>query len=414
MAEWLTLDEQLLVLAARVHLDAEEAGRMLCLLQEKIIDWEAVGKLSERLDLAPLLYKHMSREDLTRFIPGEIFQAWKEEYRRNKLRNFSIYGQLDQILARKELAGIPLVPLKGVFLAKWIYCDIGLRPMSDIDLLCREQDFERIRSCLLSFGFSERRDKSVLHEKAVAHISHPPCFKHPARAKIDLHTQIFPFMPSLQKSPSLNNLWGETTPTELEGRPIRCLCPEDMLLHLTMHFCRHYETGPVRFIWLCDIHEVIGRYGRNIRWEVFVARMNALQVGEKTISLFRLLLEQWNSRVPQQVAFDSRRSKPRYSLTELITDGARYRKTTRKRHNSYVQQAKAITRDLGMKGLVVYLARTIFPHRKYLQYRFPGRPVFLLYPSYHFEFGKNASLYFIYNLKHIVLKVMKKDARWGL
>ena len=63
------------------------------------------------------------------------------------------YEELRRLLSAN---GIPFIPVKGAVLASF-YPNPELRTMGDVDLLVRQEDRERIRDCLLPFGFSNTK-----------------------------------------------------------------------------------------------------------------------------------------------------------------------------------------------------------------------------------------------------------------
>jgi hypothetical protein len=54
--------------------------------------------------------------------------------------------------------GIPYVPVKGVVLARWLYDDVAVRPIQDVDVLVSPRDFARAREALTAIaGFPSYR-----------------------------------------------------------------------------------------------------------------------------------------------------------------------------------------------------------------------------------------------------------------
>jgi hypothetical protein len=48
--------------------------------------------------------------------------------------------------------GIPYVPVKGVVLARWLYDDVAVRPIQDVDVLVAPHDFARAREALTALA----------------------------------------------------------------------------------------------------------------------------------------------------------------------------------------------------------------------------------------------------------------------
>ncbi len=59
---------------------------------------------------------------------------------------------LTSVAARLREAGVPVVPVKGIVLARWLYDDVGERGFSDVDLLVRRSDFSTACGALATLG----------------------------------------------------------------------------------------------------------------------------------------------------------------------------------------------------------------------------------------------------------------------
>jgi hypothetical protein len=60
------------------------------------------------------------------------------------------------------------------------------------------------------------------------------------------------------------SLWDRAQPALIAGVEVLSLPPEDLLLHLCLHFCYHH--GCVGMRYLCDIAESIDRFGDKMNW----------------------------------------------------------------------------------------------------------------------------------------------------
>jgi hypothetical protein len=58
-----------------------------------------------------------------------------------------------RLLATLRDAGVPALPIKGPFLAEWLYGDAGMRISRDIDLLVAPADLERARTAAAELGY---------------------------------------------------------------------------------------------------------------------------------------------------------------------------------------------------------------------------------------------------------------------
>jgi hypothetical protein len=80
---------------------------------------------------------------------------------------------------RLQACGVPVVPVKGIALARWLYEDVAERPFLDVDLLVPRPAWKDARRALLALG-SAFYDSSELGELAV----------HIDGASIELHAEM--------------------------------------------------------------------------------------------------------------------------------------------------------------------------------------------------------------------------------
>jgi hypothetical protein len=74
-------------------------------------------------------------------------------------------GHALQILAPTFRAqGLPLIPIKGIVLARWLYSDVADRPLRDLDLLIRRRDRLTLRDAANENGWPIVRDSDELGE----------------------------------------------------------------------------------------------------------------------------------------------------------------------------------------------------------------------------------------------------------
>ncbi|MGB9736213.1 MAG: nucleotidyltransferase family protein [bacterium] len=106
----------------------------------------SIMKLATIEFLAPLLYYQLKSLSLEGYEP--IMPRLKDSYLRNTARNLLLLKQIKLLKRQAEKEGIKIVLLKGAALSTTIYNEIGLRPMTDVDILVEQQDIERIRSMM--------------------------------------------------------------------------------------------------------------------------------------------------------------------------------------------------------------------------------------------------------------------------
>jgi len=85
--------------------------------------------------------------------PPEIVAALREDYRSSALQSLVREASLFTLLGEFETVELPVILLKGSYLARHVYRDPALRPMDDVDILIHEEDLEQARSVLSNIGY---------------------------------------------------------------------------------------------------------------------------------------------------------------------------------------------------------------------------------------------------------------------
>lgn len=201
--------------------------------------------------LAPALYL-LARQG-TISVPEDVLQQLQKHYWSNKARWLMRKSQLEKILPDLEGAGVEVIPLKGAAFIGTLYQDVGLRTMSDIDLLVQPQDLLRVARILEASGFT-----ACLHapEKTLDGLeSLPPTLlpneismAGPSGLQIDIHQALVStwFRPAYRVD--MPGVWERSVPcsavenTKESADAIpwkRRLSPEDTLAYLCLHEALH-------------------------------------------------------------------------------------------------------------------------------------------------------------------------------
>ena len=142
---------QCLLLCARSQLDDALQVQVSRLLHAGV-DWQYLLDLAHQHNLLPLAYDRLRRLD-SDLIPSRVMDHLKGSYYTNLLRNRRLQADLVEAISALQRAGIEPIVLKGGALARTVYADPGLRPMTDLDLLVPPQAMERAGTVLASIGY---------------------------------------------------------------------------------------------------------------------------------------------------------------------------------------------------------------------------------------------------------------------
>lgn len=136
-------------------------------------------------------------------------------------RNIVIYDELTKVLPAFNQSGIKVIVLSGAALARTVYPDISLRPMSDIDLLIKSADLPEITVLLSHLGYTletSRQDE--------AHFTK-------TNSRFTIHLDVHFNFTYLTRS-DLSETWARGCKTNLAGMETTVLSSEDALIYTVL------------------------------------------------------------------------------------------------------------------------------------------------------------------------------------
>lgn len=285
---------------------ASEAAKAERLAHVSAGQWRMVAELAQQHGVTPLLYHHLKRLGLVVGERSEIpsarhsanSAAWlatnaeelKQAFLVNAARNMRLYQELGKLLRRLWEQDIAVIALKGAHLAEAVYDNIGLRIIGDVDLLVRKDDLLRVEQELLALGYKpDDCNRVIAQDNHHFHYTQP---------KNGLHMEIH-WVLVASKLPfqvGMEGLWSRAQPVTLAQVPALALSPADLLLHLCLHTANH--TYDMQLRMLCDIGEVVQRYGARLDWQEIGARARQWGITHAVYVILRLAQELLEVAVP--------------------------------------------------------------------------------------------------------------------
>jgi hypothetical protein len=244
----------LVLKCARTEIDSETSDDIYTLLQ-KDLDWSKVTQLALRNGVAPLLYKSLI-STLPKTVPQDVLVQLKEHYLFNLQSNLYLTNELVGILKNFADNEIQIIPYKGPVLTRSIYGNLGLRQISDLDIIVHKHDVKKAKQALLSLGYKLTWPEIQLSEKQeVSHIQAKYNYQFVREDDgviVELHWNVTPEYFSFPQNPDW--LWQHLETTTLSGVTLSTFAPEEYLLILCVHGSNHCW---LRLSWICDINELI-------------------------------------------------------------------------------------------------------------------------------------------------------------
>ena len=327
------------------------------------LDWSIATARADRFGVSSLLYRQLSQKKFSKLMPLETVETLRGGYTKTSMRNLLIYSQLDRLTSIFHQKKIPLILLKGAYMAKNLYGDIGLRPMQDLDIMCRREDrmaAEKILSDLgyrqLAFGF-EATPKTPFDDTTF--------YPSPGKKKdvhIDLHVDPFS---RLRLNPALaGSIWESALPLSPDNPQLFSLSPEYQLLHLCHHLHKHIATENIMLYWLSDIDETIKKYQGQIKWDIFVSIASDIGIVEEVRDVLHLVEKHWESPLPRELWKGYKKKGDMPNLIEMMERQLCKRIWEATIAKNYLSIVKRSVEVDGWKDRLFYLYRQAIPSRE--------------------------------------------------
>jgi hypothetical protein len=239
---------EIVLLCARVGLDDDVSRRAEELLAGPI-DWGRVVQLATWHKMLPLLYWNLKGlpaaapflNSLHRFFAGVTAMT------------LSRVVELKGVVQEFRDAGIPVVPHKGPVLSAYLYGNMVLRQVGDIDVVVRRSDVDRAREILVRRGYVNRYP--VSESSRAFRLASRYCEEYTlAQTGINLELHWAFTNGDVYFPVVLEDLLPSTRSIEVDGHNLPLFGDEDLLLILSVHGAKHRWD---RLEWICGIAALV-------------------------------------------------------------------------------------------------------------------------------------------------------------
>jgi len=271
-----SIEYQILLAASCIEPGGEQRDKLLGLLLNQF-DQDQLVVMAVREGLAGLLYKNLKKAGGLGYLEQQHIGRLHSAYYLTVRFNLKLICDLKEILQQLNKRNINVVLLQGMHLLQQIYKDIGLRPLTDIDLWILPETRETVGEVLTELDYQKDR-------------LYPNIFKK-AATTIDLNTHIF-WADRIRSRQKLINaeqkaLFQNCRTIDFEGQKAYGLDRIDQILYLSLHTIKHYAD---RLIWLVDIKNLL-RDWQASDWELIATRCQELGQ-EKAVDYIMYMLTQ--------------------------------------------------------------------------------------------------------------------------
>ena len=173
---------------------------------------------------------------------------------------------------------------------------MGLRPMSDMDLMVHPKDIKQASAITEKLGYTASYSHS--HEVEMAFSHQMPMYSKGSLFGVEWHWHLTD--PGSPYGIEPEELWERAVPIQIDGIPCFGLAPEDLFLHLAYHLAgHHYCIVPLRS--LVDIDMLLGTPSLSLDWQIIIERARRWRLERCVYLTLRLAAECFGTPLPDGV-----------------------------------------------------------------------------------------------------------------
>jgi hypothetical protein len=238
-----SIEYQILLAASDIDPDEKERQKLLGLISQRFVQ-DRLVEMAVREGVAGLLYKNLKKIGVLGYLGHEQIEKLQSFYYSAARLNLRLLHDLKEILRKLNQSKTRVVLLQGIHLLQQIYQDVGLRPLTDIDVWVLPEDFKAVDKTLRKLGYLK---DSV----------YPKTFKRDSTI-IDVNTHIL-WADRIKSrrfliKASQEDIYENCRAVDIESETGDCLSRVDQIIYLSLHAFKHNLN---RLIWLVDIKNLL-------------------------------------------------------------------------------------------------------------------------------------------------------------
>ncbi|MBI5099227.1 MAG: signal peptidase I [Nitrospirae bacterium] len=275
----------------------EKLNSDMAVMLKDIVDLAGVYNMAYENGITQTLYtilKKLQDNNIIEFrtdAEKDFFNKLRRDYLYTAAKNTLLYSEFSRVVASLRNGKTDVIAMKGAVLAELVYQDIGMRSMSDVDLLIRKEDISKADAVLNSLGYN------AVDPSPFDSIEDPNNYlttrdyrsRNPMHPSFHIHWHMVnSSIPAPYSSRiDMNEIWEDAVLTEIAGIQIRTMSPHHFLIHLSEHAMRVTHSAS-RLIYLIDVAVLIKRYGNELDWYKTVQASKAYGLDIFVLNILKL------------------------------------------------------------------------------------------------------------------------------
>jgi len=313
-----------------------------------------------------------------------------KDYYLSATKNTLIFEELGKVLGLFNQSKLQIIVMKGAALAETIYGNPALRPMSDVDLLVKNEDLYQIDEQLKKLRYSPA-DRAVDDIDFTSTYLTTLDYRNPAKNAPSFHVH-WHFVNSTIPNESyighikMDDIWRDAVKTNIADTETWVMAPHHLIIHLSEHALRVTHSLN-KLIYFCDIDRAINYYEKSLDWDLLVRdtiRFNLNKMVYTTLYFSRYFIK---AEIPEDVLLKLKPKK--FSIPEKIF----MRKAAENKRTPGLSYLIHLSMNKGLAKKMKFVGRTLFPPKDILAQR-----------SYISEADMNYR-YYIHRIREVLSRV---------
>ena len=322
-----------------------------------------IYKMSEIHHVVPMIYNAAYNEDFFKECDANFQAMFKSSAFRYIFSQIQRTNHFLEVYKKLSEKNIKILVFKGIIFRN-MYNNPDDRISSDVDILIKKEDYEKVKEFFLSEGFEfiDKGEECAYFSKSTGlciEVS-TSLFSHESKAYGHLNKL---FEDVFEKSIKIN----------IDKIDILTLSHEQHLIYIVFHNMKHFLTGGFGIRQVADFSKYIETYGEYINWEKFWSDLKDLNYDTFALNLIEISLKYLGFNddkitYPDNItSFDELKNSQKYyinseSLINDILDAGVFGASTMDRKHTALMTLDAVEDKKKSNRL-----KAVFPNVNYLK-----------------------------------------------
>ena len=268
-------EEMFITALLKDEFSGEKLKSDTAVMLKDIVDFSKVYNLAYENGISQTLYVILKKLqdnniiELRNDAEKDFFNKLRHDYLYTAAKNTLLYSEFSRVVTSLRNEKIDVMAMKGAVLAELVYKDIGIRSMSDVDLLIRKEDIAKADAVLNAVGY-KAVDTSPFDSMDTPNnylTTRDYRSRKPGNPSFHVHWHM---VNSSIPAPYSSNIdmkavWEDAVSVEIAGTAVESMSPHHFLIHLSEHAMRVKHSAS-RLIYLIDVAALIKKYGNGLDW----------------------------------------------------------------------------------------------------------------------------------------------------